>query len=248
MNMNDKGYTKHRCKETCGTCTATPEGYLMNDFDLWLAARAILLGTGTLLSSECSGASSLPFLLGKLEEFGHGAFFKAAKTYVCPLNEIQYIQIEKWYTEESKNAYKYDRCRAYHSLMSNKDIDKDELHEYVKAKYPKPKSATPTTTHKRKHVELPIELTLSRPSHRCIYTDKEQWNIIKKYPKRLPERADVMHLMVKNKYVKSRSTLFRHLKESEEKEGGNMFSDPERSQLTIDDCSYLGLGYCGDYI
>ena len=84
---------------------------------------------------------------------------------------------------------------------------------------PKPKPATAAaTTNKRKHVELKAP----EPANGYSYSEKEQLDIIKKYPKRLPEGGEMMRMMVNNN-TKSRATLYyRRLKEYEKKDYDNV--------------------------
>ena len=224
--------------------------------------------------TSCAFAGSrqaLPFLLSKVETLGHKAFFSALG-YIRRLNEYQAAHIENWYTSESKRAYAYKRRRRereYFDRVDNPPIGGHDptLDEEIKARgtiesqYPKlpkitigefmhvPSSTTTTTTHKRRKHNANSTITIPRPAKGCIYTDEEQWNIIKKYPKGSPERSEVIRLMTQEQYVKSKATLYRHIKKSEDDERVKMTQQlkPSHTPRCID-ASTLGLGYKGDYI
>lgn len=261
-------------------------GHIMDDFDLWIAARAILLCTGKMSEAEMNevtdaashaACSSLPTLLSKVEELGHRKFYKALN-YVRPLNYYQAAHIENWYTNESKHAYRYKRRREYYKRRREyygtyyppHPQDGDELWESIKAKYPSlkgieivdtkypklkritigeslPNLPSSTTTHKRRKCMSTI--TIPRPAKGCFYTDEEQWNIIKKYPKGSPERSEAIRLMIQEHYVKSRATLYRHIKKSEDDKTDEITQQLMKMTYHITyNILRLGLGYKGDYI
>ena len=110
-------------------------------------------------------------------------------------------------------------------------------------------SSTSTTTHKRRKRNANSIITIPRPAKGCIYTDEEQWNIIKKYPKGSPERSEVIRLMTQEHYVKSRATLYRHIKKSEDDERVKLTQQLKPSHTPQHlAASHLGLGFNGDYI
>ena len=233
MNKGYYRYGPHR--EFCNTVDSS------RDFDLWRAAKAILLGNGLVSEKECHGASSLPFLLKKVEEL-RPADFQASRKYI-PSRELRDC-ITRWY-DDRRNGYKYARLREYNDLNPSSCHD-EELWERMKAKYPAPSKTRIASRKSPKRKRSPIDITLPRPAYGCFYTDDEQWNIIKKYPKGSFERGEVVRLMVTNKYVKSSSTLRRHIKQSEEKDKKRRMRPPH--QLQIIQPKDIGLGYCGEYI
>ena len=82
-----------------------------SDFDLWLGAKTALVGMGVVSPEQCHGASSLPFLLGKLEDMDHTTFMKALR-YLHDLHDDRSPlrgTLMVWYANESKNKYKYPR-------------------------------------------------------------------------------------------------------------------------------------------
>lgn len=268
-------YIAHRCKQARSRASMFDQGHVMNDYDLFIAAQTMLLCTGmseSEMDDVCStwyngNRQALPFLLSKVEKLGHGAFHRAL-AYVRHLNEYQAAHIEQWYTNESKNRYSYKTAREYFDTVNKPSIGGyDPMWDEIKDKYPKLKGITittqypklkvikigesvhvpsPTTTRKRRKLNAKPTITIPRPAKGCIYTDGEQWNIIKKYPKGSPERREAIRLMTQEHYVKSESTLYRHLKKSEDNERDKMIQQLPPS--TLYDASTLGLGYKGDYI
>ena len=269
-------YIAHRCKQARSRASMFDQGHVMNDHDLFIAAQTILLCTGIMSESEMDNVCStwykgnrqaLPFLLSKVEKLGHRAFHQALG-YVRHLNEYQAAHIEQWYTNESKNRYSYKTAREYFDTVNKPSTGGyDPMWDEIKDKYPKLKGITittqypklkvitigesvhvpsPTTTRKRRKLNAKPTITIPRPAKGCIYTDEEQWNIIKKYPKGSPERREAIRLMTQEHYVKSESTLYRHLKKSEDNERDKMIQQLPPS--TLYDASTLGLGYQGDYI
>ena len=277
--ININKFIAHRCEQAYSRASTFDKGHVMNDFDLWVAARAILLCTGKMSEAEMnevtappSVCSSLPLLLSKVEELGHREFHKALK-YIRPLNEYQAAHIKNWYINESKYAYRYKRRREYYHTEDRPPQDGDELWESIKAKYPSlkgiaigeetkypklkritigessPYIPSSTTTRKRcKCNNTKSTITIPRPSKGFIYTDEEQWNIIKKYPKGSPERSEAIRLMIQEHYVKSRATLYRHIKKSEDDERDKMTQQLMKPYRITYNILRLGLGYKGDYI
>jgi len=274
-------FIAHRCEQLKSRASMFDRGHIMNDFDLFIAAKTILLCTGKMSESDMKKVSalpagtSLPLLLSKIEELKHGEFFKALR-YVRPLNEYQAAHLESWYTNESKRSYRYKRREEYVNTADNPfpiggHKDGDELWERIKAKYPELKGIainetlypklkritigeslsnelSSTTPRKRRKRNVKSTITIPRPAKGCFYTDEEQWNIIKKYPKGSPERSEAIQLMVQEHYVKSKSTLYRHLKKSEDDERSKMMLQFKPSHITYHKLPSLGLGYLGDYI
>ena len=62
----------------------------------------------------------------------------------------------------------------------------------MKAKYPAPSKTKAPPKESRKRKRPHIDITIPRPAYGCFYTDGEQWNIIKKYPKGSFERGEVL--------------------------------------------------------
>jgi len=251
-------YIAHRCKQARSRASMFDQGHVMNDHDLFIAAQTILLCTGIMSESEMDNVCStwykgnrqaLPFLLSKVEKLGHKAFFSALG-YVRRLNEYQAAHIENWYTSESKRAYAYKRRRRGREYFDRVGGHDPTLDEEIKARgtlesqYPKlpaitigellhvPSSST-TTTHKRRKHNANSTITIPRPAKGCIYTDEEQWNIIKKYPKGSPERSEVIRQMTQEQYVKSKATLYRHIKKSEDDERVKMTQQEAKSYTAV---------------
>ena len=224
--MNEARYRTHR----------TIKPFSLNDYYLRCAAEAMLVGEGKISEEETYAAHcNMPFLLKKLEELDHYQFMHALEWYTKPNKEwidrkIGW-QIYCWYTRESIHKNKYPLGQ----------YNPESLFQP-----PKPKPATAAaTTNKRKHVEI------SEPANGYSYSEKEQLDIIKKYPKRSPERAEVMRMFV-NINNKSRATLYRRLKEYEKKDYDNVLLQlhefPKRMNLYEAIPQLIGLGYEGDYI
>jgi hypothetical protein len=209
-------YAMHR------TMNPSPPEY--NDFRLWLGAKTVLLGEGKVSPSDCRGAASLPFLLEKLEELGHGEFIRALR-HLEKLNtdwediwRMKY-QLQRWYTTESKNKYNYVPYRKLKPRAVKK----------MKAS-----CKTPA-----------LQLTIPRPANGVHYTNEEAIAIIQRYPKGSNERGRVRQMMVARHFVSSRSTFCRHVKRFEDSEEATKKPKPARSVI---DPREVGLGYEGDYI
>ena len=72
--ININKFIAHRCEQAYSRASTFDKGHVMNDFDLWVAARAILLCTGKMSEAEMneltappSVCSSLPLLLSKVD-------------------------------------------------------------------------------------------------------------------------------------------------------------------------------------
>ena len=227
--MNEARYRTHR----------TNKPYSLNDWHLREAVEAMLVGEGKISKDELySYHCNMPYMLKKLEELDHYQFMHALEWYARPNKEWLdersiYDQIYYWYTHESIHKDKYPL-----GMYNRKSLFQP----------PKPKPATAAaTTNKRKHVELKAP----EPANGYSYSEREQLDIIKKYPKRSPERGEMMRMMVNNN-TKSRATLYRRLKEYEKKDYDNVLLQlkklPKKMNLYEALPQLIGLGYEGDYI